>query len=339
MKNYYEILEVDKSASADEIKKAYRKLAVKYHPDKQTGNEEKFKEISEAYETLSDPQKRRSYDTTGSQGGFNPFGGDPFSDFNDMFNGMFHRNNSQPRQHINIRPDVSLRVELTIKELYTGTSKVLNYTTQDFCQECSGQGGSLTKCSTCNGTGQHVLRQGFFTIQSPCGSCQGRGSLVNQASTCNSCKGKGSKSNETKQTISFPPGMGHLSQEVIYTLHGLGNTFLPNRKGNLNLHIKIKPQSTFTQEGLDLVTSCPISFSDLCLGTTTQIVLPDESSTLVQVEPLSSLENFIVIKGKGIKGVNTPQVGDLKIRLNLQLPKHLTKDQEDLCINMRQQGL
>lgn len=340
MKNYYEILGVNKNASDEDIKKAYRKLAQQHHPDKQTGNEEKFKEISEAYETLSDPQKRKNYDYGGNPNGFNPFGSDPFNDFTEMFNGMFTNRGAHRQTNTVVKPDISLRVELSLKELYTGATKILNISSEDYCSPCQGQGGSSTKCSSCGGTGQTILRQGFFTIQSPCNTCKGRGSSVNKADQCKSCNGKGTTTHERKERIIFPPGMGHLSQEVVYSIPGMGNIFNSSQKrGNLNLHIKIKPQNKFSQEGLDLSTSLPISFSDLCLGASVQIELPDDSSTRVEIEPLSSLNKPLTLKGKGIRGINSSKIGDLKVKLDLQIPKVLTKEQKDLLSNLRQQGL
>lgn len=354
MKDYYKILGVNKNSSEEEIKKAYRKLALQYHPDKQSGDEEKFKEISQAYETLSDPQKRRNYDLGGdsqgsykssSGGGFsssgsNPFGGgDPFSDFADMFNGIFTNKNF--RQSTNTaKPDISLRIELTIKELYTGTTKILTLTSQDFCIDCDGAGGSVVKCSLCGGSGQIIHRQGSFTIQSSCRACFGKGNSINKNDQCSKCSGKGVLLKERKETISIPPGMGNLQQEIIYSISGMGNIYNSSKKrGNLNLHIKIKPQTKFSQEGLDLVSTHAVSISDLFLGASAQFELPNEEKVSFEIDSLRELNKPIVLKGKGIKGINSPKIGDLKIKLELQVPRFLTKDQKDLLNNLRKQGL
>jgi molecular chaperone DnaJ len=256
-----------------------------------------------------------------------------------MFNGIFTNKNSR-QQSNSTKPDIALRVELSIKELYTGTTKTINISSQDFCTDCSGHGGTPTKCASCGGSGQVVHRQGFFTIQSPCRSCFGKGSAVNKDNQCKKCNGKGTALKERKETITFPPGMGHLQQEVIYSIPGMGNIYnASQRRGNLNLHIKIKPQTKFTQEGLDLISSLPVSISDLYLGTSTQLELPDETKTSVEIQSLSNLNTLISLKGKGIKGVNSSRIGDLKIKLDLQVPKSLTKEQKDLLSNLRTQGL
>lgn len=342
---YYKVLGVDKNATSEEIKKAYRKLALELHPDKPTGSETKFKEVSEAYETLSDAQKRQAYDTAGSSQGFNPFnpfnqssGFSPFQDFEDMFGNVFGANNSRQPRPSPIPLNTDLAIELTVKELYCGSQKSLSFIRQLACKSCNGLGASIKQCTTCNGSGSVAHRQGMMLIKSTCHSCRGAGTILDKASPCIPCGSKGLSAESVTHSVEFPAGAGHMHQTMIMTIPGIGNK-VNGTSGNLNLYISISPDSRYAQEGLNLVYNHPISFTDLCLGGKLKVNLPDDNVILVNIPAGTDLTKAHRVKGKGFCQVATTQVGDLIMKLNLIIPTGLTLEQEKILLNLRQQGL
>lgn len=343
-KNYYDILGVDKNASEKDIKAKYRKLAVKYHPDKNKGNkeaEEKFKEISEAYETLSDQNKRSMYDQQlnnpfGNRSGnfnsnfnvndiFSQFfgGGDPFSSFS---NG----DNRKKQRKENL--DLKIRIPITFEESYNGCQKTIKYTRDNACTECS-----KNICSNCLGSGivEHIQRTPFGASRSVinCPHCNGKGYKIK--SSCQKCHGKGSIPENVSFTINVPKG-SYNGMEL--KCSGKGKIGLNNNVGNLFVIISTNERSNdglFTREnGFDLLTNLNLSYFDLLFGCEKQIKLPNNEIKKFKVPAKFDLSHpFLRIKNCGFKlltGLNHQENGDLLIHLNLSYPEKISEEEKEL---------
>ena len=299
MENFYEILGVDKSSTQDEIKKAYRKLAVEHHPDK-GGNEETFKKISQAYDTLGDEEKRRQYDL----GESNPFGGfdsDPFSMFNDLFNNM-----SGPKQRR--APDKIVDLNIGTIDSFLGSTMDIQFSRKVNCNTCNGQGGDRITCNTCNGSGRITQRVGnsFFSniLQTTCNSCQGKGySLKN---VCFSCAGEGKNNKFETININLPHG---ISDGQLIKASSMGD-YYNGLFGDLILKVKITPQDGFDKVNNDLVYNYQMSLDDFNKDTldvphpsgSLNIKLPEEIDT---TKPLR-------VKGKGFRNEG---IGDFYVNM------------------------
>jgi molecular chaperone DnaJ len=271
MRNYYDTLGVAKTASADEIKKSYRKMAMKYHPDKNPGDsaaEEKFKECAEAFDVLSDPQKKQEYDTYGSVGGNqgNPFGGFGMDDIFSRFGDFFNFGNSKKRQ-VRKGSDLRIKISISLTDIISGVDKKLKYIRQVKCNTCDGHGGKdLTNCGMCQGTGQRRVVQNtpFGTIQQQivCNSCQGQGTQVRN--TCSNCKGNGTVPNQEIVDIQIPKGAAN---GMTFNMSSQGNwgknvdTF-----GDLIIQIEEIPDDLFKREHNNLIYDQIISVIDAILG-------------------------------------------------------------------------
>jgi len=335
MNDYYKVLGVDKTSSQEDIKKAYRKLALQYHPDKTSGDETKFKEISEAYTVLGDAQKKQEYDS----GGSNPFAGsgfDPFAGFDQVFNQFF--GNQRPPQSSSINPNIDLAIKLTLEELYTGTKRKVEFMRQTSCDPCNGLGASAKKCTTCSGTGRVIQRQGPMVMQTHCGSCRGAGQTPDSNNKCKTCLGKGCQTEQVFQHIDIPAGTGSLNQTVMVSANKIGNK-IGNFQGALNLYIEVIKSDNYSQDGLDLVYTHPVTYSELCLGSKLTIPIPDKTTILLDIGPGTELYNIHRIKGKGLKQATRHATGDLLVRLQLSVPKNLTSAQKDLFNELKQTGL
>lgn len=344
-KNYYDILGVDKNASEKDIKTKYRKLAVKYHPDKNKGNkeaEEKFKEISEAYETLSDQNKRKLYDQQlnnpfGNRSGnfnsnfnvndiFSQFfgGGDPFSDFNPGFS------NNQKRRKENL--DLKLKIYITFEESYNGCQKTIKYTRNNICPDCS-----KNKCLNCNGSGiiEQIQRTIFGATKHvlKCPQCNGNGYHVK--TTCSKCKGIGTLSDEVSFTINVPKGSYN---EMELKCSGKGKIGLNGEVGNLLVIISTPERSSdgiFTrQNGFDLLTKINVSYYDLLFGSEKQIKLPNNEIKKFKIpEKFDFSHPVLRIKNCGFKlltNLNSQDNGDLLIQLNLTYPKNISEEEKNI---------
>lgn len=337
-KNYYEILGVDKKATPEEIKAAYRKLAMKYHPDRNQGDEaaaEKFKEVNEAHETLSDQQKRAAYDYElehpGMGAGFGGFGGGGFEDISDIFSSIFSGFGGGGRAtRSNIGEDIQREMTLSFMDAAKGCKKTISYTRNQTCASCRGTGAkngtAYTTCSRCQGNGviQQVQQTMFGrTIrQTECPECNGTGKKVTDK--CPDCKGKGSQRTETTVNIEIPSGVNNGSY---MKKRGMGQA-APHggTAGDLIIVFRVEPHKIFVRDEFDLKVELPIPFKTAALGGVVKVPTLDDMHDLVIPEGTQNGQKF-VIRGKGIKSVRGG-VGNLIITVFVEVPTRLSKDQK-----------
>ncbi|HQS57558.1 MAG: molecular chaperone DnaJ [Gallionellales bacterium 35-53-114] len=335
-KDYYEVLGVNKDATAEEIKKAYRKLAMKFHPDRNPDNpkaEEQFKEAKEAYETLSDDQQRAAYDqyghagTDGSRGGGgHGAGGFDFGDiFGDIFGGAGRGGRSQAQRGADLR----YNMEITLEEAARGATKQVRIPTLDECDTCHGSGAkpgtTPTTCQTCGGHGQVRMQQGFFSIQQTCPRCHGSGKSI--SSPCGTCSGSGRVKHHKTLEIKIPAGIGD-GMRLRHSGHGeAGSNGAP--PGDLYVEIHIKPHSVFQRDGDDLHCEMPISFTTAALGGEIEIPTLDGSAR-IKIPAETQSGKIFRLRGKGIKGMRTNAHGDLNCHVVIETPVKLTDRQKEL---------
>lgn len=321
--DYYDLLGVDRAATQEDIKKAYRRKAMEHHPDR-GGDEKAFKQVQEAYDTLSDEGRRGNYDRYGSADGPGQ-GGRPF-DFSDFFAG-FGMNSpfGGPRK----AQDVNLRVDVTLGEVITGTTKKVRYRRRAACQGCGGAGGKrVERCAGCGGTGHvvEVLNHFFGQVrrQTVCRQCSGRGSAV--ADRCPDCMGQGSVDREEAVDVRFPRGVvsGHT-----LVMQGMGHTARDLSPGDLNIIVNEVADPQFRREGLNLVHAHAINIPDAVLGCTIQVDAPTGTFRLA-VPPGCEPGKVLSVRGKGVPAHDSEAWGDLLVRVSVQVPKVLTDDQRAL---------
>ena len=347
-RDYYEVLGVSKSASDDEIKKAYRQLAKKYHPDMNPGDKEaeaKFKEANEAYAILSDPEKKAKYDQYGhaafdpSMGGggsgFGGFGGMDF-DFGDIFSsffgGSFGSQNARRNGPVD-GDDLSTRVNLTFEEAVFGCKKTIEYNRIEKCRECSGSGAakgtSPETCPTCRGSGQVRVTQrtilGMMQTTKACDNCRGTGKIIKKP--CQNCIGKGAIRIRKKIEVNIPAGIDD-GQRVF--LAGQGNEGRNGgAPGDLVIYVSVAKHKIFTRDGLDLHCNIPISFAQAALGATIEVPTLEGNVSWNVPEGTQTGTSF-TLKGKGVKQVKGKQVGDIIFKVNVNTPRNLTENQKEL---------
>lgn len=353
-RDYYEVLSVDKSAGEAELKKAYRKLALKYHPDRNKGDaeaEKKFKEASEAYDVLRDPQKRQRYDQFGHAGmngggfgGASDFGNadfeDIFSRFSDIFGSdifggdPFGGGRAQSRRRRGSgRPgsDMKLRVELTLEEIAEGAEKTLKVKKQIKCESCSGTGAEtdadFETCGTCNGVGEvrQVSRTMFgqFVNVQPCPTCSGEGKIIKNR--CSVCGGEGRIKNEDKIKVNIPSGVANGNY---ITLRRQGNAGIRGGEpGDLIVLIEEKEHEYFEREGNNIFYDLNLSIPDAILGTDVQVPTL-KGKAKVKIEPGTQPGKLLRMKERGINGLNNTGTGDQYIRVNIYVPKDLTPEEK-----------
>jgi molecular chaperone DnaJ len=346
-RDYYEVLSVERMASTEEIKKSYRKLAVKYHPDKNPGDkaaEEKFKELGEAYEILSDPQKRAVYDQHGhaafdrrSGGGFARGGGggfhDPFDIFREVFGGggnifddLFGGGRSDPTAPQR-GEDLRYDMEITFEEAAHGCEKEITVTKPERCDVCDGAGaeaGSRVKgCPTCGGRGQVISSRGIFSIAQTCPACQGAGRVIEKP--CKACHGSGRRDKPSKIKLRIPGGVDTGSR-----LRSVGNGQAGLRggpSGDLYVVLHVKPHEIFQRDGDDLLCEVPVGFVQAALGT--EIEVPTLSGKAeIKIPAGTQPGTMFRLKGKGVKNVQGYGHGDLHVRVLVEVPTHLTSAQK-----------
>ena len=346
-RDYYETLGVKKDASADDIKRAYRRLAMKYHPDKNPDNKEaeaKFKECAEAYEVLSDPEKRGRYDQFGHDGlrgmGMHDYsrmnGQDIFSMFEDIFGGFGGLGDLFGTGRRTRKPsgasrgyDLETSVEMNLSEVSKGAEKTIEFTRQDACTECSGSGsakGSAPgRCPACGGTGQVSRGGGFFQMVSTCPQCRGAGTII--TNPCRKCRGSGRLPKKRVVSIKIPAGV-HEGQAVRVASEGE-----PGRgggpRGDLYCYVRIKPHEFLQRDRSDLIAVVPISFTQAALGAT--IDVPSLNGTRQLKIPAGTQYGSVFrIKGQGLPDMRTRRTGDQLVQVTVETPSKLNKKQEEL---------
>jgi molecular chaperone DnaJ len=336
-RDYYEILNVDRNASEPEIRQAYRRLAMKYHPDRNPGDqaaEEQFKEVKEAYEALSDARKRAAYDQFGHAGvegaAGGGFGGP--ADLGDIFGGVFRdifgggRGGGQQSYR---GADLRYNLELTLEEAVFGTTARIRVPTLVTCATCAGSGAKPgtkpTTCPSCRGAGQVRMQQGFFSIQQTCPRCQGRGSIIPEP--CATCRGVGRVEEQKTLSVKVPAGVDNgdrirLAGEGEAGEHG-------GPPGDLYVQIQVKPHPIFTREESDLYCEVPISFTAAALGGDLEVPTLDGRLSL-KIPAETQTGKVFRIRGKGVKPVRGGPTGDLLCRAIVETPVNLTREQKDL---------
>lgn len=353
-KDYYTILGVDKKATKDDIKKAFRKLAHKYHPDKKGGDEARFKEASEAYAVLSDDKKRAEYDAygrvfsggsggqgagfdgfdfsqfTGGMGGFDINMDDLFGGFSDIFGGR--------REHRG--RDISIDIELPFKESVFGTVRKVLITKDTTCEHCSGGGaeaGTSTKmCPTCNGKGQVVEQRrspfGVFQTVSTCETCHGR--RVVPETPCTTCKGRGVEHKQIELSVKIPAG---IDNGQMIRMSGAGEAVPGGAAGDLYIKVHVEPHERFRKEGSNLVTELPIKITDALLGAEYKLETLD-GVTEMKIPALRSTDEILRVKGKGVP-MEGGRRGDLLIRVRVEFPQKLSKKAKDILNDLKNEGI
>lgn len=341
--DFYKLLEVDRNASEAEIKKSYRRLAMKYHPDRNKDNpaeaEKKFKQIKEAYEVLSDPKKRSAYDqfghagvdpSMGGRGGFGGFGGaESFSDiFGDVFGDIFGGGRQQ-RSSVQRGADLRYNLELTLEEAVGGTEAIVKVPVLVACGECNGsgarKGSSPVTCSTCRGHGQIRMQQGFFSVQQTCPTCRGTGKQIKDP--CPKCYGQGRVQETKTLNVKVPPGVDTGDR---IRLAGEGEAGINGGpSGDLYVQIQVKEHPIFTRDGANLYCEVPISFPTACLGGELEVPTLDGKVKL-KIPPETQTGKLFRLRGKGVKPVRGGAVGDLLCRVQIETPVRLTKEQQAL---------
>ena len=351
-RDYYEVLEVAKNATADEIKKAYRKKALQYHPDRNPGDkeaEEKFKEAAEAYGVLSDENKRARYDRYGHAGvSGQDFSGasmnDIFSQFGDILGDLFGGGfggggfgfnfggggfgGGGPQRPVYRGSNLRLRVKLSLEEIATGVKKKVKVNKYVTCQKCNGSGsedGQMETCKACGGKGQRVMRSGFFTQVSTCSACGGEGKVIKKK--CTACNGDGIVKGEEVIELDIPAGVAEGMQ---LSVRGKGNAGARNGiAGDLLILIEEEKHKDFERDGNNLIYNLFISMPQAALGCNVDV--PSIGGTAsIKIPAGTQSGDIIRIKGKGLPEVNSHRIGDLIVNVNVWTPKKLSKDEEKI---------
>jgi len=340
--DYYKLLGVERNASDEELKKKYRSLAMKFHPDRNADNPEaaevKFKQIKEAYEVLSDPKKRAAYDQFGHAGvdasmGGRPGGAEGFSDiFGDVFGDIFGGARQQ-RGGVQRGADLRYNLEVTLEEAVAGTEQKIRIPVLVTCGECAGsgakKGSSPVICTTCHGHGQVRMQQGFFSVQQTCPTCRGTGKQIKDP--CGKCYGQG-RIQETKTlSAKIPAGVDNGDR---IRLHGEGEAGeRGGPSGDLYIEIHVKPHEIFNRDGANLSCEVPISFITACMGD--EIHVPTLNGKVSLKIPAETQTGKVFrLRGKGVKPVRGGPVGDLLCKVVIETPVNLTKEQKKLITEL-----
>ena len=349
-KDYYNVLGINKGASDDEIKKAYRKKAMEFHPDKNPDNpqaETKFKEAAEAYDVLSNPEKKSNYDRFGTAdanpfggGGGNPFGGfghgfsmdDIFSQFGDIFgqNKGGGRWNQKKRKG----GDLRLKVSLTIQEILKGVTKKVKYKRQDSCNSCNGKGGTdVRDCMPCSGTGRRVVVQntpfGQIRQEHGCPDCGASGKKV--ANPCGVCRGVGTVPKEEIVSVDIPAGV---SSGMVLSMQGYGNYVKDGIPGDLQILVEELREFYFKREGNNLLVEKEVSVIDAIIGSQVKVKTP-HGDIPITIQPGTEHGRQLRVVGKGIPDVNLG-LGDLIVKVSLKIPKNVTQEEKEVLEKLKE---
>lgn len=337
-RDYYEVLGVGRDVDTAELKKAYRRLAMKYHPDRNPDDphaETQFKDAKEAYEVLGDTSKRAAYDRFGhagveagrSSGGFG--GADPFSDiFGDVFGDIFGAGRRGGRSQVYRGADLRYELELTLEQAVNGDSVNIEIPGHVECTACSGSGAASgtrpTTCTACGGAGQVRVEQGFFSIQQTCPTCQGRGTVVE--TPCGECSGRGRVRKTRTLAVKIPPGVDN-GDRIRLTREGeAGRNGGP--PGDLYVDISVLAHPIFERNGRDLSSEVPISFATAALGGTIEVPTLEGHVTL-KIPPETQSSKVFRLRGKGVRSVRDAGIGDLFCRVQVETPVNLSEEQKE----------
>jgi molecular chaperone DnaJ len=336
-RDYYEVLGIPRNASEQEVKSAYRKQALKYHPDRNAGNkeaEDRFKEAAEAYGVLGDPDKRQRYDTFGHAGLGGNAGFDPtiFADFGDIlgdffgFGDVFGRRRGGPRRGLDLR----YNLELTFEEAAFGTEAAIQIPRAESCALCGGSGAAPgtqpSACPTCGGSGQVTFQQGFFSVARTCGRCRGAGRIV--TAECKQCRGQGHVTVERKLQIRIPPGVDTDSQLRISGEGEPGTAGGP--PGDLYVVVRVKAHDFFKRDGSNLFCEIPVSVTQAALGASVEVPTLDGGRTKLHVPEGTQPGTVLRIRHQGFPHLGSKGRGDLHVLVRVVVPKHLSSEQKKL---------
>jgi len=348
-RDYYEVLGVNKSASADQIKSAYRKLAVKYHPDKNKGDkgaEERFKEASEAYHVLSNSERKQNYDNFGHAafenggGGRGGFGNFDFSNhFSDIFEDFFGEGfggGRRSRRSNNRGSDLRYDLTITLEEAFSGKKQDIKFSTSEKCDTCSGTGSKpghqAGTCSMCGGHGQVRSSQGFFTVQQTCPQCAGAGEEITHP--CSSCNGQGKKQASKRLSVTIPKGVDDGTR---IRLSGKGEAgSRGGGSGDLYLFINVHSHDLFKRSDENLFFECPVSIADAALGTSIEIPTIDGGKAKIKIPSGTQSGKQFRLRGKGMPYMRGNDFGDLYVQVNTEVPISLNKEQKELLEKFRE---
>lgn len=340
-RDYYEVLGVDRSASDDEIKKAFRKLARQYHPDLQNDAkqkkvyEDKFKEANEAYEVLSNPETRKKYDMFGHAGAAQGFGGAEGFDFGrgfgDVFGDIFEDffGGGRGRTRAEQGSDLQYNLELSFEEAISGKEAKLKIPRWETCDSCNGTGArsaqSVKQCPACRGVGQIRLQQGFFTINRTCGQCQGAGQIISEP--CSTCRGQKRVYREKTLAVTIPAGIEsgmrlRLAHEGEHGVNG-------GPPGDLYVAVSVKPHPLFSRKGNDILLDLPVHFVTATLGGRMEVPTL-KGNTVVRIPEGTQHDSILRLKGLGAPALKSHQYGDQLIRVKIQIPSKLSAKQKEL---------
>ncbi len=330
-RDYYDVLGVSKNASVNEIKKSYRKLAKEYHPDK-GGDEHKFKEVSEAYETLSDDGKRANYDRFGHSGPKQQQRGNPFADFGGFRNPFADFGDSQ----IIVGDNIIMTLKLTMEEIFTGVKKTYKYTRKGTCDTCHGHGGEdMTDCSVCGGSGKMVnvinTPVGFMQQIITCNHCNGVGKTYTKE--CKVCIGKGVLNKTETIEIEVPPGV---LEGMVFVMEGKGHGIKSGVEGDLHIKIHELTHNIFTRSGSDLKLNLKLSYPQLILGDKVEIDTIEGGKIRVSIPEYSEVGSNLRIPFKGTKIYGKEGRGDILITLGIDIPKNLDDNTKSIIIDLKE---
>jgi len=347
-RDYYEILGVSREVSTSDIKKAYRQLAMKYHPDRNPGDseaEEKFKEASEAYSVLADQEKRNLYDRFGHEGlkgsnrgfgDFSFFSDSIFSDFEDILGSFFGFGGGRGGAQGSRRGrDIGMEYNITMEEAFKGIEREIEVKRERSCEICDGSGNEpgrpIETCQQCGGSGKTRVSHGFFSIASTCPVCEGKGKIIRYP--CKSCNGKGRAQETRKIKVNLPAGVAS-GNRLRVAGEGEGG-YKGGRSGDLYLIINVEEHDRFKREGNDLIYTLDITFSQAALGDDIKIETFDGTEK-IKIHPESQTGKIIRLKSKGFKNVNSWGKGDLLVILNVVTPTRLSKQEKELFRQLRE---
>lgn len=342
-RDYYEVLGVPRGCNGEEIKKAFRQMALQYHPDRNPGDkgaEERFKEINEAYSVLSDPQKRDQYNTYGHAGpagqGFGGFADFGFGGVEDILNDFFGMGSFfGSRERARRGADLRYNMEITFDDAAFGTEKEFIIPRMSSCPECGGSGARKgtkpERCGACNGRGQVTVQQGFFSMSRTCGRCRGTGQVIREH--CPKCSGSGAVRESRALKIKIPPGVDNGTR---LKLRGEGEAGAAGGPpGDLYVVIAVREHPLFAREGADLLCEVPISFAQAALGAEIEVPTLSGKKKLSLPAGTQSGQEF-VLKGEGVAVLNSHRRGNLVVRVLIEVPKKLTRRQKELLTELQQ---